>query len=272
MAEATAILVPNSVTDSQSNIASGLYTNVDSTVDSPDAAFITSVADGWTGGTGTGSAITFTLTDLPAAAENISSVELRARGRINNSGDDISVILCDITGTGAPTNNISFSKLNATSLKNITTGPINTSATAANINGWSVRVYQSGWSQEGAADGQTFSLDEIDVVVKYNSGTPAGEPDEFTSLKGQRITRHPQMARMPKTQQQWDKFLYELNKVIRNEVNGFEPVLTGFSADPSDPFCWYQRYGQVVYLEFAFGLGTSDSINFIITNLPEAIW
>ena len=79
------------------------------------------------------------------------------------------------------------------------------------------------------------------------------------------------MARMPTTQVEWSRFIHELSKIVRNEVAGFEPVLTGFSADPTDPFCWYQRYGQFVYMEFAFGLGTSNSINFAITGIPESI-
>lgn len=272
MAESTAVLVPISVTDTQSNIGSGAYTDVDSTVDSPDGAFIISVADAWTGGVGTASAFSFTLTDLPAAAENIISVQLRARARINNSVNDIDIIVCDISGTNAPTETIYFSKANAATITTRTTAEITTVATVANINGWSVRVYQSGFTQVGqGADGQTFSLDEIDVVVKYGGTASAGEPTEFTKKRAQKITNHPVMARKPETQEQWNMFLQELNKTFRNEINGFEPVLTGFSANPTSPFCWYQRYGQLVYLEFAFGLGTSDSINFTITNLPDVI-
>jgi hypothetical protein len=271
MAEAAAILVPNSTTDTQSNIASGAYTDIDSTVDSPDGLFVTSVADGWTGGVGTGSAFSFALTDLPAAADNILSVELRARAKVTGRVDDIATYVVDISGTNAPTDAIIFSSSTHSSVTNLTTGQKSSSATAANINGWSIRVYQSGFFQQGGADGITLGIDELEIIVRYNSDTPAGEPSSFTARKAGRIVNNPQIARIPTTQEQWSQYLNEINKAFHNEIGGFEPVLTGFSSDPSDPFCQYQRYGQMVYLEFVFGLGTSDSVNFTITNLPKAI-
>jgi len=263
------ILVPNSLTDSNSNVASGAYTAIDSTVANASGSLLVSVADGWTG-SGTASAFTFGLTDLPGSADTISSVELRVRSRLDNVADDVAVFVVDITGTNAPTNSIAIGRADTT-LANKSTGAISTSATATNINGWSIRVYQNLFSAEGGGDGITLSIDELEVVVTYGSAAPDGEPSTFTEVKSEKVARNPQISRMPTTQAEWNRFVHEIGKIVRNEVAGFEPVLTGFSTDPTAPFCWYQRYGQIVYMEFAFGSGTSDSTNFIITSLPESI-
>ena len=263
-------LVPNAApTDSNSNIASGAYTDIDSTVDAADGNLVTSVTNGWTGGPGTGSAFTFALTDLPAAADSISSVNLRTRARTNSRIDDINVYMCDLTGTNAPANSISLPI--GSTLTNRQTGDISTSATPSEINGWVIRVYQSSFSQTGGADGSSLSIDELELEVTYTESTPAGEPATFTEARAERLLRSPQITRMPQTQRDWDRFIHELNKLVRNEVNGFEPVLTGFGTDPSDPYVWYHRFGQFVYMEFAFTDGTSNSTAFSITNLPTSI-
>ena len=263
-------LVPNAApTDTNSNIASGLYTAVDSTVDAADGNLVVSVADGWTGGPGTGSAFTFALTDLPAAADSVSSVRLRTRARTNSVSDDDTFYRAVITGTNAPSDTVQLET--SSTLTNKSSGPLATSATPANVNGWLIEVYQDFFNQEGGADGATLSIDELEVEVTYTTSTPAGEPTTFTEARAERLTRSPQITRMPQNQAEWNRFIYELNKLIRNEVNGFEPVLTGFSSDPSDPYVWYHRFGQFVYMEFAFTTGTSDSASFSITNLPTAI-
>ncbi len=266
---AMAVLVPNALTDTNSNVASGAYTDIDSTVDDADANLLVSVANAWTG-SGTGTAFSFALTDLPAAADTVVSVELRVRARFDNSSDDIITVICDITGTNAPTDSITWT-VSTAALSNKSTNAISTSATPANINGWSARVYQSSFFQEGAADGVTFSIDEIELIVQYNPAASSGEPTDFSELNAEKITRNPQITRMPKTQTEWNRFVYGLGQLIRNETSGFEPVLTGFSTDPTSSFCWYHRYGQIVYMEFAFGLGTSNAASFKITNLPASI-
>jgi len=266
------ILVPNSETDTNSNIATNDYTDIDTTVASASGTLLVSVADGWTGTPGTASAFSFGLTNLPGGADTINSVELRVRARVDNYVNDGNIFKIDITGTNAPTDTITLNAATASStLTNLSTGAIASSATAANINGWSVRVYQSLFKPLISDDGITLSIDEIELVVLHGSDTPAGEPTTFTAVKTEKIARNPQIARMPTTQSEWSRFVHEIGKMVRNEVDGFEPVLTGFSTDPSDPFCWYQRYGQMVYLEFAFGSGTSDSTTFTITGVPESI-
>ena len=262
-------LVPNATaTDTNSNIASGLYTAVDSTVDAADGNLVVSVTNAWTG-SGTANAFTYALTDLPAAADTVSNVRIRARARQNSNSDDLNIVKVDITGTNAPTDRITLNS--SSSLANTASGQIATSATPANINGWLIRVYQSSFNQEGGADGSSYSIDELELEVTYTTSTPAGEPTTFTEARAERLTRSPQITRMPQNQAEWNRFIYELNKLIRNEVNGFEPVLTGFSSDPSDPYVWYHRFGQFVYMEFAFTTGTSDSAAFSITNLPTSI-
>lgn len=103
------------------------------------------------------------------------------------------------------------------------------------------------------------------------SGTGAGAPSDYTFDKYTRLSQNPQLNRMPTNQLEWKHFIQELEKYSRNECNGFVPTFTGFSSDPSNPFIWYQRFGQVVQVEFAFGTGTSNATTFTITNLPEAI-
>jgi len=270
MAESIARLVPSAApTDTNSNVASGLYTAIDSTVDAADGNLVVTVTNGWTGGPGTGSAFTYALTDLPAAAASVISVNIRVRSKRNDRVDDFTFVDCDITGTNAPTDTVRLST-NST-LTNSSSGAISTLATPAEVNGWLFRVYQSIFIPVDGADGSSYSIDEIELEVIYASDAPAGEPTDFTEVRAERLHRSPQITRMPQDQREWDKFIQELNKLIRNEVSGFEPVLTGFSADPTSPYCWYHRYGQFVYMEFAFTTGTSNSANFIITNLPTSI-
>ena len=267
---ALARLVPNAApTDTQSNVAAGAYTDIDTTVDAASGSFVTSQTNGWTAGPGTGSAFTFALTDLPAAADAVTSVNLRIRSRTNSRTDDVNLLTFDITGTNAPTN--SLTSTTGSTLTNKQTGAIETSATVANVNSWLIRVYQSAYEAVGGADGSSLSIDELELEVIYTTGTPAGEPAEFTEARAERLTRSPQITRMPQNQQEWNRFIQEMNKLIRNEVSGFEPVLAGFSSDPSNAYCWYHRFGQFVYMEFAFTTGTSNSANFRITNLPTQI-
>jgi len=269
MAESLARLVPNATaTDTNSNIASGLYTAIDSTVDAADGNLVVSVTNAWTG-SGTATGFTYALTDLPAAAASVISVKIRARSKLNSSSDDVNIVKVDITGTNAPTDTVTLSA--SSSLANVSSGLISVSASPTEVNGWLIRVYQSGFFQEGAADNSSYSIDELELEVTYASDAPVGEPTEFTEVRAERLTRSPQITRMPENQREWNQFIQELNKLIRNEVSGFEPVLTGFSSDPSDPYCWYHRFGQFVYMEFAFTDGTSNSTAFSITNLPTAI-
>ena len=112
------------------------------------------------------------------------------------------------------------------------------------------------------------------MTGKINPGTPSiGAPSDFEYDKFSRVSKNPQMAKMPTNQREWNAFIQELEKMVRNESNGFIPTFVGFqlAADPIDPFVWYQRYGQVVFMQFHFTTGVSDSVSFYIDNLPESI-
>jgi hypothetical protein len=82
---------------------------------------------------------------------------------------------------------------------------------------------------------------------------------------------------MPTTQREWNTFIQELNKWIKNETGSFDvggsatAQFTGFSSDPSGASVWWHRYGQIVYLEFHFTTGTSNATGFTITGIPEII-
>ena len=103
-------------------------------------------------------------------------------------------------------------------------------------------------------------------------GPPApGEPVEFEFLNDNRLSNNGNLTRFPQTQRQWNTFIVELQKWVKNRTDGFEPTFSGFSADPTTPFVWYQRYGQIVFMEFHFTTGTSDATDFSITNLPAEI-
>lgn len=108
------------------------------------------------------------------------------------------------------------------------------------------------------------------MAQKPGSGG-AGAPADFVYAKYERATQNPQMGRMPTNEFEWIHFIQELEKYTRNECDGFVPTFTGFSSDPSTPFIWWQRFGQIVQVEFVFGTGTSDATTFTITNLPTEI-
>jgi len=96
-------------------------------------------------------------------------------------------------------------------------------------------------------------------------------PSSFEYLKSSFLQNNPNITRMPTTQPMWNTFVQELAKLIKNETGIFTPTFNGFSTDPSTAVCVYQRYGQVVQLEFVFTTGTSDDTIFQITNLPATI-
>ena len=109
-------------------------------------------------------------------------------------------------------------------------------------------------------------------MTKISPGVPTtGAPGDFAYEKFSRISENPQIANMPTNQREWNVFVQELEKMVRNESNAFIPTFSGFSVDPTDPFVWYQRYGQVVFMQFHFTTGTSNGASFAITNLPESI-
>lgn len=99
----------------------------------------------------------------------------------------------------------------------------------------------------------------------------ANAPSSFEYVKSSFLQSNANITRMPTTQREWNTFIQELAKWIKNETGIFAPTFNGFSSDPSTPTCAWQRYGQIVQLEFVFTTGTSNLNAFTITNLPAVI-
>ena len=105
---------------------------------------------------------------------------------------------------------------------------------------------------------------------------PTNEPSTFIYQTDERLVTNSNITRMPTNQRQWNSFVQELNKWIKVENGTFNPTFTGFSSDPGTvggegPSCWWNRFGQIVHIEFVFSTGTSDATDFTITNLPSSI-
>lgn len=109
---------------------------------------------------------------------------------------------------------------------------------------------------------------------KPGGGGGSADPTNYEYLADERLLTNGNITRLPTTQRGWSSFVLELNKWIKNETGAFDPTFDGFSSDPGQilsqgPSVWWQRYGQVVQLEFWFSTGTSDGTVFEIENLPE---
>jgi hypothetical protein len=137
---------------------------------------------------------------------------------------------------------------------------------------------------EDAAISGTATMAEVDADLSTSGGdpgspgsSPGNAPDNYAYLKDDRMTRIGALARLPTTQREWNAFLHELDKIIKNETGTFDvggsadAQFTGFSADPATSSIWWHRYGQMVHLEFNIGTGTSDATDFTITGIPEVI-
>ena len=100
-----ATLVPTSLTDANSNVAFGGFANIDETIASADGFTLNSVINAWTGTAGTGTAFSFGMSDLPAEATSINTVQFRVRARVTSDlggVDDLVTYTCDVSGTNAP--------------------------------------------------------------------------------------------------------------------------------------------------------------------------
>jgi len=174
----TTTLVPTALTDSNSNVASGAYTDIDETIASADAALLTTKTNDFTGGIGTGGAFSFTMSDMPAAADSINTVKFRVRAKCNGTwSDDIYNIRFDVSGTNAPSTTAEWTGAGDAggSLENRgASTPVTSSASVTDVNGWVVRCYQTNWKQVDTADGLSISVDCIEIIVDYNEAAPSG--------------------------------------------------------------------------------------------------
>ena len=96
----------------------------------------------------------------------------------------------------------------------------------------------------------------------------------FSTNKRFNVLRdNPATQRMPTTQREWSDFIQELDHVINYGKSGsFTPTFSGFSVDPTDPIVYWNKVGPIVTMSFTNTLpGTSNSVVFTITNLPEQL-
>jgi hypothetical protein len=192
----TATLVPDSLTDANSNVAAGAYTDIDETIASADGNTLDSVVDAWTG-SGTGTAFSFTLTDLPATASSINTVQFRVRARVTgkSSGTDEWVVTCDVQGTNAPSTTAVWRGIEDgdAGFFNRGSGSGGSSpASVTDVNGWSVRCYQSGWV-DNSGDSFNFEIDCIEIIVDYNTTEPS-PPGGGAASSGVQIIPTPETA------------------------------------------------------------------------------
>lgn len=176
----TATLVPSALTDAQSNVAAGAYTDIDETIASADGSTLDSVTNEWTPSAGTGSAFTFTMTDLPAAALSVNTVQFRVRARVTATGtpDDDAEYICYVQGTNAPSTTAAWQASDSGAgfaNRGASTG-VSTSASVTEVNGWTVRVYQSSYTFEAeinpGADDLNLEIDCVEIIVDYNDTEP----------------------------------------------------------------------------------------------------
>lgn len=172
----TATLVPTALTDTNSNVAAGAYTDIDETIASADGTTLDSVTNQWTGGPGTGSAFSFTMSDLPAAADSVNTVQFRVRARVTGTAQtDDAAYVCDVQGTNAPSTTATWAAPDeigdGLENKGATSG-VTTSASVTDVNGWTVRVYQSGYVDNSDPGAYNLEIDCVEIIVDYNESPP----------------------------------------------------------------------------------------------------
>jgi len=167
-----AYLFPDGVTDTDSNIDSGVLTDIDEGVDggTPDAALMTSVANDWAGG----AAITFTLTDLPGEATGINSVTLRVRAEVGGGldNDTIDYVWDMAAGAGFNANTVAWDETDEAAGLADRTASVNSGASVAQVNAASVRVRQLNWSQTKGPDNLFHAWDGFELEVDYAAADP----------------------------------------------------------------------------------------------------
>lgn len=177
----TATLVPTALTDSNSNVAAGAYTDIDETIASADGLTLDSVANQWTGYAfaSTASAFSFTMSDLPAAADTINTVQFRVRARTTSTQgpDDVVTYYCAVSGTNAPSTTAKFySQLDTTLTNKGASSPVTSAASVTDVNSWTVIVYQYLYTEisetASGPDGVNLEIDCIEIIVDYDEAAP----------------------------------------------------------------------------------------------------
>lgn len=187
----TATLVPTATTDSNSNVAAGTYTNIDETIASADGLTLDSATNQWNGYAfaSTASGFSFTMSDLPADADSINSVQFRVRARstATQGPDDIVRFRCTVVGTNAPSTYAEFLSGQSSFSNKGASSPVTSVASVADVNSWTVLVYQYLYTEiseeHSGSDGVNLEIDCVEIIVDYNLAAPA-PPSESPSGGG----------------------------------------------------------------------------------------
>lgn len=142
---------------------------------------------------------------------------------------------------------------------------------------WAARIVED----SGISGHSTLAEVDSDITVEGGGGSPGGTPGNapvnYKYLKNNRLNLNRSLAIYPQGQRQWNAFIQELQKWIKDETGTFDisssddAKFTGFSTDPTTSSIWWHRYGQMVHMEFNIGTGTSDATDFTITGIPTVI-
>jgi hypothetical protein len=162
-----AYLLPTGQTDTDSNIATGAFTDVDEGVDAgtPDGNYAVSIDKAWAGG----QIVTYTMEDLPGGATTVNSVILRARGFITGTWvDDTIDYEWRTTGIGMTgVVNWNFEADDALGVEDrqatLTGGP----PTVAVVNATIVQIKQI-YGGTKSKEAITYSWDGFELEVDYN--------------------------------------------------------------------------------------------------------
>ena len=181
---ATTTLVPTAISDPDLNIASGAATDIDNTIASAnDAALVATIDDQFNNQPGT---VTFTMSNVPGDFDTVNTVQFRVRARFVNpgSGDQAQYDFA-VSGTNAPSTTASWDETDAgAGFANRGAGsPVSSSASGANIDGWTVTLQQPAaqYTKDKGFDGLNLDISEIEIIVDYNASAATG-PNTLTLL------------------------------------------------------------------------------------------
>lgn len=173
-----ASLVPVSETDASLNITSGSFTDIDNTIAVPSAVPIVCNNNQWTNqsdNTQNGE-ILFGLTDAPGDFSSFTSIRCQIRARVTGGGaGDTMTWRFEIEGTNAPTTTLFWDEADdgvGYENKEFTDSAVTPSA--ADIDGWTVHVYQFLYSQDMGPDGLQWEIDEVELILDYVAGAVSG--------------------------------------------------------------------------------------------------
>jgi len=180
-----AILVPNATpSDPDSNIASGLFTDIDEEVSNADGNSILSVQGEWIKVVNPDGDIFFPLTNLPGSATSITSVLIRTRARVINAVDDTATYLfdADTIMTGSTSYDDTDSAY-ADRSQALTGSP-----TVAQVNAMQIRARQTAFAQTKGNDKMILETDAIELEVDYVEGAPSASGISEDTIDVQEIT------------------------------------------------------------------------------------